>query len=352
MTKNIKQLAVIGLAAIPGALLAEPVMVAGWDFSQFTTGAFNSIGDTLGSGGDFSQAGKLKSNYSGLLEGSAAGGPLAQDFGTVFYDGTNGSTSAGNLDSSGGDSIFPFAQNLGSVADLIDPPFGSNASENLLIFNGQTIYNDFGLRIDEDHNIVIEAQAGSPANGWTVNLAHQTITGTPGGQGLGFYYKEPGSGAFVEFASQTVSENDTGFTQSIPQMDGESTVQIQIRLTGVSSANAVMIDNVSLFAEFGAAGGESFWSASPQTGGWRSSREGYPDEVGIGWINDANWPYVYTYAMDDYTDGDWIYIVEANGSRDSFWGYNLEGGYWFYGNGAVGTYSIVGDPGIYFFKIL
>lgn len=247
MKNTLKQLTLLGLATLPLTLVADSVMIAGWEFSQFTIGGFNSIGDTLGTGGDFSQAGKLKSNYSELIAGSAAGGPLADAFGTAYYDGTNGSTSAGSLNSSGGDTVFPFAQPLSSLASQIDPPYGSSASENVLLSNGQTIYTDFGLQVNADNDIVFEAVAGYSTTGWIFNIAYQTVSGNPGGQTLEFLYND-GSG-FTSFATRTVSATDTGFTQSIPALDGEQAVQIMVRVTGATETNAVMLDNVGIFAE-------------------------------------------------------------------------------------------------------
>lgn len=81
----------------------------------------------------------------------------------------------------------------------------------------------------------------------------------------------------------------------------------------------------------------SFWSASVLVNGWRNSGEAYPELIGIGWIFDAAWPWVFTYAHAG-DGGDWIYIFTELGDRNAFWGYNFSKGYYFRGDATIGWY--------------
>lgn len=80
-----------------------------------------------------------------------------------------------------------------------------------------------------------------------------------------------------------------------------------------------------------------FWSDSVIVDGWRNSGEAYPGLVGIGWIHDAEWPWIYTFSHRG-SDGDWIYVFTDTGDQSSFYGYNSDGGYYFWGNATVGWY--------------
>lgn len=225
---------------------AQESLIAGWEFSQFSFAAINSVGE-FGATGDFSQAGALNANYSELLPDSPAGGPLAAGFGTLYYDGTNGSTSAGPLDISGTDTVYPFAQNLASEADQVSPPYGSTASENVLTFNGQEVYNDFGLKIEADNSLVVMADAQGAATDWNLTFAFQTETSTAGGQEITLEYFDGAS--FVSVGSPlTVTATDQGTTVAIPGLDGMAMAQIRMNISGATDANAVVIDNLGVAA--------------------------------------------------------------------------------------------------------
>ena len=84
---------------------------------------------------------------------------------------------------------------------------------------------------------------------------------------------------------------------------------------------------------------EPFWSASAVSAdGWRNTGEGYDDLRGIGWINDATWPWFFTFAHPDTEGGDWIFVFTDISDRFGFWGYNFTGGYYFFGAATIGWY--------------
>jgi len=87
----------------------------------------------------------------------------------------------------------------------------------------------------------------------------------------------------------------------------------------------------------------SFWAQSIIENGWRNTGEGYPDLPGIGWIYDAGWPWILTYAHAG--DGaDWVYVFPELGDQRRFWGYNYTKGYYFRGYADFGWYYSL-EPG-------
>ena len=225
---------------------AQESLIAGWEFSQFSFAAINSVGE-FGASGDFSQAGALNANYSELLPGSPAGGPLAAGFGTLYYDGTNGSTDGGPFDLTGTNTIYPFAQTLNSEADQVSPPYGSSASENVLIFNGQEVYNPFGLKIEADNSLVVMADAQGAATDWNFTFAFETEGPTAGGQEITLEYFDGSN--FVSVGSPlTVTGTDQGTTVAIPGLDGMAMAQIRMNISGATETNAVVIDNLGVAA--------------------------------------------------------------------------------------------------------
>ena len=225
---------------------AQESLIAGWEFSQFSFAAINSVGE-FGASGDFSQAGALNANYSELLPGSPAGGPLAAGFGTLYYDGTNGSTDGGPFDLTGTNTIYPFAQTLTSEADQVSPNYGTSASENVLIFNGQEVYNPFGLKIEQDNSLVVAADALLPATDWQLKFAYQTEGPTDGGQVIDFEYLS-GDGWIGVGSPVTVTQTDSGTTLDIPGLDGFQVGVIRLNISGASETNAVVVDNIGAFA--------------------------------------------------------------------------------------------------------
>jgi hypothetical protein len=89
----------------------------------------------------------------------------------------------------------------------------------------------------------------------------------------------------------------------------------------------------------------SFWKESSLVDGWRNSGEAYPDIAGIGWIRDAAWPWIYTFAHQGSAQGEWVFIFEGQSSRFGFWGYNASRDYFFWGAASFGWYYSFADGG-------
>ncbi len=88
---------------------------------------------------------------------------------------------------------------------------------------------------------------------------------------------------------------------------------------------------------------EPFWNASPLVDGWRNTGEGFSDLVGIGWIRDDQWPWIFTFAHQGSDDGEWIFVFEEVSSRSGFWGYNAAREYFFWGAASFGWYFSFAD---------
>lgn len=320
------------------ALSSEPVTIAGWDFSQFTFGGDNSIGDSWP---DYSEAGALNANYSALLDSldpGHAGGPLASGFGTIYYNGMFASTPVSALEQFGGSEVDGFDGQLNSLSNATDLAFNSNAAFNGLGINGQSIRNQMVLRVQADVSIVFEAMANEPSSNWQLSFAHQS----PGaaGQAIDWSYSTDGAAYENAGVSVNVTQQDAGDIIDFGSgLDGATSVYLKARFTGATEANPVYIDNVSIAAEPGGLSDPSWWAASSKTAeGWRYSGEGYPGEPGIGWIFDEPWPWIYALSQGNPSDGDWIYIFEDSGDRNNFWGFNKDQDFWFLGVSSFGWY--------------
>lgn len=242
MKKSLYALAVLGCATV--SLSGQ--MAAGWDFSQFTIGGFNSIGDTLDTGGDFSQAGALSANYTEFLGGLAAQGPNAAPFGTLYYDGTNGSTDAGPLDITGGDTIAPLAGTIAAGQNQADPPFDSTAAGNTLIANGQDIYTEYLLQVTADNSLVLDVNAGSSTGPWEFTFAFQAPSDNAGT--LTIDYNDGTGFQTLAGASFTVGTTAAAETVLIPGLDGLSSGQIRLNVD-VVGADPVYLDNFGVVPE-------------------------------------------------------------------------------------------------------
>lgn len=53
--------------------------------------------------------------------------------------------------------------------------------------------------------------------------------------------------------------------------------------------------------------------------------------AGIGWINDRDYPYFWHYSISRF-----LWIAHDFSTLDSMWGYDLQGGFWFWANDGWG----------------
>lgn len=133
---------------------AQSTLTTGWDFSQYRTAGFSSLDGA-------SPVDTLSANYSDYAKAETGAGPSAAPFGTLYYDGSFGSSLA--------NPIIPFSEvkptstNLTSNQDierhdsfheLFDPAFVGRLvpfnSLTTLTNEGQPFANEFGLSVTAD----------------------------------------------------------------------------------------------------------------------------------------------------------------------------------------------------------
>ncbi len=214
---------------ISAAALSAQDMVAGWDFSQY---AGSGIGST--DGATFTET--LSANYSDFDPTFGAGAESAA-FGTLYYDGSFGST---NVNPNGStDAIWPSSGNLSSNQTRpAGVQFGANTVQ---IDEGATFAGDYSLTNQADVSLVFTADLTSTSQfgqDWVFTFAgsHQDSTGT----------------ATVEFSTDGVSYS-TIDTFNLTTADSLFTSNLGSDLTDVAyvrlslSGNAAsLIDNVAI----------------------------------------------------------------------------------------------------------
>lgn len=150
-------LAVAGL----GTAAHAQALVAGWDFSQYA-------GDGIGSTDGLALTSILTANYSSLDLTGGAGAESAA-FGTLYYDGTHGSTDAGINGST--DAIWPTTNSLTSNLAAGGP--GSFDNHGLLDSEGQTFTEYLSLKNQSAVSLVFMvdlSSAGLVGSDWEISL--------------------------------------------------------------------------------------------------------------------------------------------------------------------------------------
>ena len=312
---------------------AEVVVVAGWDFSQYIGDGFNSIDPV-----NFETTNTLDANYAAFAVGANFGlplGPNAAPFGTLYYDGSFGSTNV--TVNFATDPIVPaIVPGFISLQSnrFAGPGTGYESIESVKA-EGQ-VEGQAALALlsrNATNTVVFEATLASiseTAGNWGIHfasLSRVNATGTVEAE-----FSTDGAASWTDPQTVTVTGVDTAYVISGPSTVAES-VLVRLKLT-----DGVFLDSVGVTGEVGASESASWWSASPVgSTGWRFSGQGY-DEPGIGWIWDAFWPWVYTTGVGDGSTGQWIYIFPNFGDRSGFYAYVNDGGYWIYGISEYGYY--------------
>ena len=160
----------LALAALVGSP-ASATMVAGWDFSQW-------FGDGLASTDGATFQNTLDANYSDL-DPSFGAGPDSGDFGTLYFDGSNGSSSV----ALGGADFAPSAALGGSLAaNTTAPAITDFESLTVTASEGQLFNSDLAMIAGAGPvSVVFQADLGSvgqEGSGWSLTFAARTFSGT------------------------------------------------------------------------------------------------------------------------------------------------------------------------------
>ena len=224
--------------------------IAGWDFSQFAFAGDNSLSPWP----DYSQAGALNSNYTDITVANpvpgAAAGPAAGAFGTIFYNGTNGSSLVSNLGAFGGSEVNAISGNLSRANPQMSDGsfFNLLGSYNTLVANGQAgTPQDLGLAVGADLSIVFEGvtPVGYVGEDWQITFAALQLGASTAM--IDWNYSTDGVLFTPLGVTTALSTVDTGFTVDFGAfLDGASNVYLRADITGVNSTNVAVFDNVGI----------------------------------------------------------------------------------------------------------
>jgi len=212
---------------------AQAVMVAGWDFSQYAGDGLFSI-----DGAEFTNV--LSANYSNLDPTFGAGAESAA-FGTLFFNGTFGST---NVDPSTTSTLNPTSPSL--VSNVNAPVAGGGPvpfdSYTVLLDEGQVFATDLSFQIQSVVSFVFAAYTNTiPGLGsdWSVSFGGQTGSGT---STVGIDFSTDGI-TYVNIGSRTLTNVDSAFTMSLAALPSEAAyVRFNVNPTGIGTR----IDNLAI----------------------------------------------------------------------------------------------------------
>ncbi len=231
--KTLKNFALAAVTLlVAGSANAE--MLAGWDFSQYAGPGFMTTSQDSST-----YVNALNANYSDL---DTAGNPVAVGpaggFGTVYFDGTNGSTNLPDTSFVNGD-LTPIS---GSLTSNADAPNGLNF-DSFTALSGDGQLNTNALRMTYvgagTADIVFQATTGGVYTDFSFSFAGLTLSGATD---VEVAFSTDGS-TFGSVETFNLSTTDSGFTTS-DQAVSSGDVWYRLRIAGNSPQ--VAFDNVSI----------------------------------------------------------------------------------------------------------
>jgi hypothetical protein len=251
---KLKALAIGVSLLAAGSAQAAPLLVAGWDFSQY-------IGGFLSTDGGITLTNVLSSNYSDLDNVAAPGNELgigngAQQWGTMHLDGLFGSF---NTPLSGNDPFRPLSPGFtanDNMAGLLGLPMGSVAAGNRInseVPVSQSNFNDIRMVARSNSstanilNVVFEADLSGAYLGslWEISFGGKTNSSTSSVQ-VEFSTDGVSYAALGSAALTTVAQ---AFSFAVPMLPlDEMEVFFRLVFTG-NTTILPSIDNVAIKAE-------------------------------------------------------------------------------------------------------
>jgi hypothetical protein len=237
---NAKLLISTVAAGVLSAAIAGPAaavsMVAGWDFSQYSTDGFLSLDEV-------NLVNTLTSNYSDLDPTFGAGVESAA-FGTMHLDGQFGST---NTPLDFADPFVPSAAAGGSLLSNKTTPAGSDFDSFTILLNegGQTFANPFAMAAVAAATVVFAADLTSVVevgSNWVVSFGARTFSGT---STIGVEFSTDGV-SFNPLAPVNLTSVDTLFSINL---GGTETERAFVRFSFDPANGQPFIDNVALSAD-------------------------------------------------------------------------------------------------------
>jgi hypothetical protein len=258
---NKKLLAIAVCTCIAGS--AQAVTVAGWDFSQWQeAGQLSTNGTTSTS--------NLPANYS-AYDATFNAGAGAASFGTLYFDGSFGSTSVSQGTPSGTTAFAPTTgspQGTGSLDSNLQGPVqthvgtlpflsGKPAGVGFEAFpvleaEGQTFQHSLSMTARTAVDVVFRADTssltapGEGGVGWSLSFAGKTFPGA-GDSPVDVAFSTNGS-SFTTIGSVNLTQTDQRFRVKLSNATGPPTENAYVRLSLDPATAQPIIDNVTLDA--------------------------------------------------------------------------------------------------------
>jgi len=299
---------VVFTPSLPGRTL-----IAGWDFSQFQASGFPLVDGNL-----VIQIDSIESdiNRTAVLDFSSFGTP---SFGSNAAYGASGTDSINrmiNTDRRTDPDDVLFGINFDNTVDANALAFASNSSVNV---NGKAFrisLNSSGYSDLQVSFAVVSAGDGPSSILWTAD-----------GVGVG-----SSTGFSSSYSAQTLN------LAGVNAVNDKENLTLRGELVGGAIGAELKIDNLQIVALSEGGSHSSYWANSDTLGGTvRDTSTGYDNEVGIGRLDDGDWPYAYAFSYVS-SDGSWIYFPEGFERNGDYAYVFADGGYWIYGGNAWGWY--------------
>lgn len=231
----LSSISLVAVAAFVSAP-AQATMVAGWDFSQYLSDNVLSVDGAV-------YTDTLSANYSNL-DPTFGAGAESTPFGTLFLDGSFGSTNVG-----AGSGTEAFVPTAGSLISNIDAP-GAIPFDSLtvLVDEGQLFANLLGMTARDIVSAVFKADLNNQLlNGsdWTLSFGGKTFEG---GSSVGIEFSTDGV-SYAPFRSVSLDTNDKPFGVNLGSAQSHEAF---VRLTFDPAGGQPIIDNVAIGATLSA----------------------------------------------------------------------------------------------------
>lgn len=219
---------VTSLAASATFSFAQSAIV-GWDFSQYGVDGFSTTdGSTITK--------SLTANYAN----GTADFTGASSLGTLFYNGSNGSTNF-EADGSNPEEVSPLQ--FGNTSIGSQGYLGLTGSLNILDSQGQGFENNraFGLTTNGSFSFLVTP--GGATNFTTLEYASFNSDDTS--SSLFWEYSTNGGATFVGLETDAITDNASAFSVDLSSVTGQSSAIFRGTLSGLDS-NAFFLDNVEI----------------------------------------------------------------------------------------------------------
>lgn len=217
-----------GLAVSATVSLAQSAIV-GWDFSQYGVDGFSTVNDV-----DITKS--LSANYSN----GRADFTGAPSLGTLFYDGTRGST---NFEANGSNPEEVSPLQSGNTTVGSQNYLGLSASLNVLDSQGQFFTNNraFGLTTNGSFSFVVTP------GGLTdfTTLEYAAYNSNDSSSSLLWEYSIDEGASFVGLETDSLNTSATAFSVDLSSVAGQSSAIFRGTLSGLDS-NVFYLDNVEI----------------------------------------------------------------------------------------------------------